>query len=154
MINIKGKEYTIEELIELRALIEKVINHLNDEEALTGTTLFPKWEDLFEIGYNFTQEDVDNEFRCQYNGVLYKVIQAHASQESWNPVDAPSLFSKVLIPNENVVPEWVQPDSTNGYKVGDQVIHNDITYKSLVDNNVWEPGTTGTESLWEVVDTL
>ena len=152
MINIKGKEYTIEELIELRALIEKVINYLGDEEALTGTTLFPKWEDLFAKGYAFTQEDVDAGFRCQYEDKLYKVLQPHTIMETWTPDMSPSLYAIVLIPDENVVPEWVQPDSTNAYMIGDKVIHNGVIYESLVDNNVWEPGAVGSESLWKIVE--
>lgn len=152
MINILGKDYTIEELHVLRDLIEKAINGLNDTDAVTGTTLFPLWTDLLAEGYVFTTDDVTNGFRCQYNGVLYKVLQAHTIQESWNPIDSPSLFTKVLIPDENVIPEWVQPDSTNGYSIGDKVTHNGVTYESLVDNNVWEPGATGTESLWSVVE--
>jgi hypothetical protein len=30
----------------------------------------------------------------------------------------------------------------------DKVVHNDKVWKSLIDNNVWEPGAIGTESLW------
>lgn len=152
MITILGKEYTMDELKVLRDLIEKAMNHLGDTDALTGTTLFPLWVDLLEAGYEFTTEDVEAGFRCQYNDVLYKVLQPHVIQESWNPVDAPSLFAEVLIPDDDVIPEWVQPDSTNGYKVGDKVVHNGVTYESLVDNNVWEPGAVGTETLWAVVE--
>lgn len=152
MINVLGKDYTIEELRALRDLIEKVINGLNDTDAVTGTTLFPLWTDLLAEGYMFTTDDVTNGFRCQYNGVLYKVLQPHTIQESWNPADSPSLFAQVLIPDEDVVPEWVQPDSTNGYSIGDKVTHNGVIYESLVDNNVWEPGVSGTESLWSVVE--
>lgn len=44
--------------------------------------------------------------------------------------------------------DWTQPDSTNGYKTGDIVKHNEKFWKSLVDNNVWEPGATGV-SQWK-----
>lgn len=152
MITIKGKEYTMDELIELRSLIEKVINNLDDTDALTGTTLFPLWEDLVAKEYAFTQDDVDAGFRCQYNGILYRVIQPHTIMETWTPDVSPSLYAVVLIPDENVIPEWVQPDSTNPYKKGDKVVHNGITYESLIDNNTWEPGVIGTESLWKVVE--
>ena len=152
MITIKGREYTMDELIELRSLIEKVINNLNDTDALTGTTLFPLWEDLVAKEYAFTQDDVDAGFRCQYNGILYRVIQPHTIMETWTPDVSPSLYAVVLIPDENVIPEWVQPDSTNPYKKGDKVVHNGITYESLIDNNTWEPGVIGTESLWKVVE--
>lgn len=148
MITIKGKEYTLAELVELRDLIEKVINGLDDTDAVTGTTLFPLWVDLLEAGYVFTADDVTNGFRCQYNDVLYKVLQAHTIQADYTPDTAVSLFAEVLIPDETVVPEWVQPESTNGYSIGDKVIHNGKVWESQVDNNVWEPDVVGTETLW------
>lgn len=56
---------------------------------------------------------------------------------------ADGLFAKVLIPDENVIPEWEQPDSTNTYQKGDKVAHNGKTWVSEVDNNSWEPGVYG-----------
>ena len=49
------------------------------------------------------------------------------------------------------MPEWEQPDSTNPYMKGDKVTHNGKTWVSLIDNNVWEPGATGTAALWQEV---
>ena len=132
MITILGKEYTIEELKVLRDLIEKAMNSLEDSDAVTGTTLFPLWTELLAKKYTFTQEDVNAGFRCQYEDKLYKVIQPHTIMETWNPKDAPSLYAVVLIPDENIIPEWVQPDSTNPYIIGDKVTHNGITYESFI----------------------
>ena len=73
---------------------------------------------------------------------------AHTSQETWTPDAAPSLFAKVLIPSDDIIPQWEQPDSTNAYKIGDKVLHNDKTWVSIVDNNVWEPGVYG----WEITE--
>ena len=79
----------------------------------------------------------------RHGGILYKVLTAHTSQAEWEPGVAASLFARVLIPDENVVSEWAQPDSTNAYMTGDKVTHNGKTWKSDVDNNVWEPGVYG-----------
>ena len=116
-----------------------------DEQALEVQILYPNWEDL---KYGTTLKVGD---RVNYDGILYNVIQEHQKQETWNPVDAPSLFAKVLIPDSSVIPEWEQPTSTNGYMTGDKVNHNGTTYISLVDNNVWEPGAGGTETVWKEV---
>ena len=35
------------------------------------------------------------------------------------------------------------------YAVGEIVIHDGRAWKSLIGQNVWEPGTTGAENLWE-----
>lgn len=73
------------------------------------------------------------------------------SQADWLPDAAVSMYTKVLIPDANIIPEWVQPDSTNAYMKGDKVLHNGKVWESLVDNNVWEPGAVGTETLWREV---
>lgn len=105
-----------------------------DEQALAVPALYPTWRSgvYYEVG-----------IRVLYNGILYKVLTAHTSQDDWTPDAAPSLFAKVLIQDETVVPEWEQPDSTNPYSVGDKVTHNGKTWVSDIDNNVWEPGVYG-----------
>jgi hypothetical protein len=131
---------------ELRAILEKamtIASGLTDAEAVTATCLHPRWN-ASGVAYAKGQ-------RVQYDGVLYTVLQAHTSQATWTPTAAPSLFAKVLIPDPTVVPEWEQPDSTNPYMKGDKVKHNGKTWVSLVDNNVWEPGVTGTAALWQEV---
>ena len=123
------------------------INSVNntDEQALEVQSLYPEWEALAE-GTTLHVGD-----RVNYQGFLYNVLQEHQKQATWNPVDAPSLFAKVLIPDPSVIPEWEQPDSTNPYMKGDKVTHNGQTWESLVDGNVWEPGAAGTESLWKAI---
>ena len=117
-------------------LIASQINSLavDDSTALRMREFYPLWE----AGQDYTAG-----FRLRYGGLLYKVLQAHTSRETWTPDAAPSLFAKVLIPDENVIPEWEQPDSTNGYAKGDKVTHKGKTWVSDVDNNLWEPGIYG-----------
>lgn len=112
----------------------KLRNLATDEMSLEVPNLYPIWK----VNTNYTTGD-----RVLYNDTLYKVLQYHTSQETWKPTDAPSLFSKVLIPVSDVIPAWVQPDSTNAYMKGDKVKHNGKTWKSDIDNNVWEPSVYG-----------
>lgn len=117
---------------------------LSDEDALKVPALYPLWDE-HSVAYKTGD-------RVLYNSVLYKVLQDHTSQGTWTPDAAPSLYAKVLADSSTgEVPEWEQPGSTNGYAKGDKVTHNSKTYESLVDNNVWEPGASGTESLWREV---
>ena len=120
----------------LRGVIEQSAQSLPDETALTAVMLYPVWSvtGIYDAGV-----------RVQYNGILYKCLIAHTAQADWTPVAAPSLWAKVLIPDENTVPAWEQPDSTNPYMKGDRVTHNGHTWVSTVDNNVWEPGVYGWE---------
>ena len=115
----------------LRPLIEKAAISLDDSDALEAKQLYPNWSGE---GIQYTVGD-----RVRYNEVLYKVLQAHTSQQGWTPIAAPSLFAKVLIPQPDVIPEWQQPDSTNAYMKGDKVSFEGHIYESAIDNNVWSP---------------
>lgn len=137
----------LEKLVAMRKQAEINAAGNTDEQALGVAALYPDWEDITDGTTLVVGE------RVNYKDILYKVIQEHKKQADWNPVDAPSQFAKVLIPDPNVVPEWEQPESTNGYSTGDHVSHNGKTWESLVDNNVWEPGAVGSESLWKEVQT-
>lgn len=123
----------------LRPYIEKAALSLSDEDALEAKELYPQWS---ENGISYKVED-----KVRYDGILYKVLLAHTSQEGWTPPSAPSLFAKVLIPDENTIPEWEQPDSTNPYQIGDKVTHNGKTWENTVANNVWEPGVYGWQEI-------
>lgn len=116
---------------------------LDDEQATDVRSLYPQWDGN---GNDYTAG-----FKVNYEDVLYKCLQKHTSQSSWNPKDATSLWAKVLIPAPGIVPDWEQPDSTNPYMKGDKVKHKGKTWESVVDSNVWEPGAVGTESLWKEV---
>lgn len=117
-------------------LIRQQINSLSvdDNTALRMVEFYPDWA---------AGQDYPAGFKAQRGGALYKVLQAHTSQTGWEPENAPSLWAKVLIPDENIIPEWEQPDSTNAYSKGDKVTHNGKTWVSDVENNVWEPGVYG-----------
>ena len=117
-----------------------VANQVTDDAvALTIKEFYDIWQP--GVAYIINQYVIHKE-------VLYKVIQAHTSQDGWTPNVTGSLFAKVLIdPTEETILDWVQPDSTNPYMKGDKVNHNGQTYISTVDNNVWEPGVYG----WEIV---
>lgn len=128
-----------DEVEEFRAKIDAIVQTFDDEAALANVILFPKWA----AGKAYSTGE-----KVRYNDILYRVLQDHTSQETWTPTDAPSLFARVLIEDPNVIPEWTQPDSTNGYSTGDKVTHNGHTWISTADNNIWEPGATGAP--WEL----
>ncbi len=115
-----------------------------DEQALQVPDLYPEWSGA---GVSYTAGE-----RVRFGGTLYKVLQNHTSQEEWTPDTAHSLFVKILIPDPEVIPNWEQPESTNGYAKGDKVRHKEKVWESLVDNNVWEPGVVGTEGQWKEVE--
>ena len=73
---------------ELRRTIEGLAeDHLTDAEGLENVELFP-W---YEVGVDYAVGD-----RFQHDGELYKVLQAHTSQQSWVPgTGTESLYVRV-----------------------------------------------------------
>ena len=121
-----------------RGKIEIASSFTDDETALEMIELFPRWEVDLEV-------KVDE--RYQYNGVLYRCVQAHTTQESWTPDITPALWTRVSLEEW---PEWVQPTGAqDAYPLGAKVSHNDKHWISNVDNNVWEPGVYGWDEVTE-----
>lgn len=59
-----------ERALQLRPVIEKASQSLEDSVALTAVELFPKWKDLVEKGV-----EVEKGFRFQYDNKLYRTEQ-------------------------------------------------------------------------------
>lgn len=79
----------------------------------------------------------------QYNGLLYRCVQAHTSQATWTPEAAASLWTRIADPTQEW-PEWIQPTGAhNAYALGAKVSHAGKHWVSNVANNVWEPGVYG-----------
>lgn len=107
----------------LRKMIEKSATYLSDNDALEAVELYPMWA----VNTAYTADE-----RIRHEDILYRCVQAHTSQEGWEP------------PNVDEWPEWIQPaGSQDAYSKGDKVSHNDKHWVSDVDNNVWEPGVYG-----------
>ena len=121
---------------QLRQLIEQLAVTLDDETALTGIELFPAWV----VGKAYAVND-----RAQYNGTLYKCIQAHTSQSDWMPSATPALWKTVSV---DEYPEWVQPTGAHdAYNIGDKVTYNGQHYVCTSNANVYAPDVYG----WDLI---
>ena len=117
---------------QLRQLIEQLAITLDDETALTGVELFPAWV----VGRAYAVGD-----RVQYNGTLYKCVQAHTSQADWTPDVTPALWVVVSL---DEYPEWVQPTGAHdAYNTGDKVSYNGQHYVCTSNANVYAPDVYG-----------
>ena len=134
---------TRQELLKIRAMIEKGATSLDDSDALEVPELFPNWE----VGKAYEVGD-----RMRYGEQLYKVVQAHTSQADWTPDATPALYTPVAEPGE--IPVWKQPTGAqDAYNTGDKVHYPDADspiYESLIDNNVWSPEAY--PQGWELVE--
>lgn len=118
------------DLVETKNTYQTKLRSISDGAALKMPEVFPHW--------NGNSKEYVKDDKVLYDGVLYKVLQNHTSQEGWTPTSAPSLFAKVLT-SEGEILDWEQPSSTNPYMKGDKVRYNGKIYESLIDNNVWSP---------------
>ena len=119
--------------VELQAFVEAikaVRGSLTDEQIVSVPAFYPAWR----ADRAYAAGDV-----VRYGEHAYRCLQAHQGQEGWAPGLAPSLWAKVLIPDPGEIPEWEQPESTNGYAKGDKVKYEGKIYESLIDGNVWSP---------------
>lgn len=84
----EAKHRPISESEVMSMLIKEQINTLSvdDATAVRMTAFYPEWEK----GKQYTAG-----YKVQYLGKLYKVIQAHTSQETWSPDITASLYTRI-----------------------------------------------------------
>lgn len=84
----EAKHRPISESEVMSMLIKEQINTLSvdDATAVRMTAFYPEWakDTTYTVGY-----------KVQYLGKLYKVIQAHTSQETWSPDITASLYTRI-----------------------------------------------------------
>ena len=115
-----------------RAKIEMAAALMSDEAALDSIELIAPWR---------IKEYVEVGDRRQFNGALYKCVQAHTSQADWTPDITPALWVAVSIEE---YPEWVQPTGAHdAYNIGDKVTYKGNRYVCAVDGNVYAPDVSG-----------
>lgn len=84
------------ELFKIREMIEKAAVSLGDDDAIEAAELFPLWA----VGVSYSVGE-----RVQYDGKLYKVVQAHTSQADWTPDITPALYSEVAAQGQGDTPD-------------------------------------------------
>lgn len=115
-----------------QTMINVATSYLTDEQAESVTMLFSEWE----TGMAYAVGD-----RRQFDGLLYRCVQAHTSQADWTPPAVPALWVRT---SAEEWPEWVQPQGAHdAYNTGDKVTHNGTHWISEADANIWEPGVYG-----------
>ena len=126
----------VEQAQAIRAAMQALARTAPDAVLLAQPmTMYDEWS---ADGVAYTLNDIR-----QYNGLLYRCVQAHTSQATWTPEDAPSLWTRIADPAQEW-PEWIQPTGAhNAYAKGAKVSHNGKRWISDVDANVWEPGVYG-----------
>ena len=119
---------TREEALTYRHKIEQAAALQSDEDALESIELFPRWEAGIAVA---TGE------RYQYNGKLYKVIQAHTTQADWTPDITPALYTEVSVVEWPEIPENIP--STAPWMSGDKGTWKEQHKICTIDYCTWNP---------------
>lgn len=121
---------------QFRKALQLFAASLSEEQALEVATIYDQWVigkaypvgEYLIFGTNSTNDPQ-----------LYKVVQAHTSQENWTPDVTPALYEPIGL-DENGYPIWSRPSGAHdAYNTGDIVDYNGTLYKSLIDGNVYSP---------------
>lgn len=128
----------LEQAKAIRAATQTLAAYAPDDAALAApAVLFDEWS---ASSVTYAKGDIR-----QYNGLLYRCVQAHTSQSDWTPAAAASLWTRIADPTQEW-PEWIQPTGAHdAYANGAKVSHNGKHWVSTANDNVWEPGVYGWE---------
>ena len=133
---------------QFRKVVQMFAGSLSEEQAMEVSTVYPAWEpdhtyavgDIFSYGTNSVGAPQ-----------LYKVVQAHTSQDNWKPGSGTESLYDAFGLDDSGYPVWSQPSGAHdAYNTGDIVNYNGTLYRSLIDGNVWSPDAY--PNAWEKVE--
>ena len=98
---------------------------VTDEFALQTMDMFPYWR----TGLTITQDDITNgKHRSQYNGKLYKCVQAHTTQADWTPDVTPALWAVIDVTHAGTIEDPIPASRGMEYVKGLYYIENNVIY--------------------------
>lgn len=117
----EAKHRPISENEVLSMLITVQINTLSvdDATAVRMTAFYPEWakDTAYTVGY-----------KVQYLGKLYKVIQAHTSQETWTPDITASLYERIDEVHDGTKYDPIPYEGNMALVSGKYYIEDNVTY--------------------------
>ena len=107
----------------LRTLIssnsEKIVSTFTDENAVKVTDLYPIWT----VGIAVAKDS-----RYQYNGKLYKCVQAHTTQADWTPNVTPALWTVIDVAHAGTIDDPIPAVAGMEYVYGKYYIEGETVY--------------------------
>ena len=107
------------EVLKLRGIIEKAVQSLNDETALQAVSLHPAWAAGVEYAAGM---------KVQHNGKLWRVLQAHTSQEGWQPKNAASLWEQINETNSGTLEDPIPYSGNMSLENGKYYTQDDVLF--------------------------
>lgn len=117
----EAKHRPITESEVLSMLITEQINTLSvdDDTTVRMTAFYPEWEKgkQYTVGY-----------KVQYLGKLYKVVQAHTSQETWTPDITARLYERIDEVYDGTKYDAIPYEGNMALVSGKYYIEDNVTY--------------------------
>lgn len=110
---------TRDEALRLRGVIEQAAQSLDDTTALSAVTLYPEWES----GKAYVPG-----FKCRRGDKLWRCIQAHTSQDGWEPENAASLWEQINETNGGTLADPIPYDGNMALEKGKYYSQDGVTY--------------------------
>ena len=131
----------IERMRQLRAALMDFAQSVDDEKACKYPSLFEAWR----AGTAYAIGD-----RREYADKLWRCLQAHTSQDGWEPEKVPALWAEAAAPGEyrEIKANMLSTEAFAKGEIG-WYGSRDKLYKSLIDANVYTPETY--PAGWEAV---
>lgn len=118
----------IERAKQLRPLIVKAAQSLEDKEALTCMEFYDRWSP--------NSVEYPKGYKVKYNGKLYKVQMEHVSQISWTPESAASLFTVINETHAGTLEDPIPYDGNMELFVDTYYIQDNVVYKCTRDSGI------------------
>lgn len=124
---------------QMKMALHMLTKGLSDDEIIEICNIY----DEYESGVHYSVGDI---IKFGENGVgdpqLYRVAQAHTSQDDWKPNETTALYTAIGL-DDGGYPIWARPTGAHdAYNTGDIVNYNGALKKSNIDGNVWSPDDT------------
>lgn len=120
----RTRPLTAEEVTAL--LIKQQINTLSvdDNTALRMVEFYPAWatDTAYPVGY-----------KVQYGGKLWRCLQAHTSQDGWEPEDAPSLWTEICETHDGTIDDPIPYEGNMALESGKYYIQDGFVYRCTRD---------------------
>lgn len=117
---------------DIAALMLMTINtiSLDDQQSLKVKSLYPTWE-------SFIGKQLEKDTKIQYNGKLFKVVQAHTAQEDWKPgIDTASLYTEIVEDHSGTLEDPIPYPADGNMTIynGKYYVENGIIYLCIRDS--------------------
>ena len=104
-----------------RMLIAHQINSLSvdDQTALRMTEFYPEWA---------SDKDYNAGYKVQRGGRLWRCVQAHTSQDGWEPENAPSLWTEICESHAGTLADPIPYSGNMALEAGKYYSQGGVTY--------------------------